>query len=78
MQELAKYINKQICEHIRTAIKMNPMQFAEIDVMPRDGLVTWHEYHAYFLRKRGFDESYIGSHNEKKHIKLDRKAKGIK
>lgn len=59
------------------AIKTNPMNFAEIDVSPRDGLVTWDEYHAFFLRSRGFNDAYIKNHDEKKHIPLDRKTKGF-
>lgn len=74
---MARYINKQIKEHIDLAIKMNPINFAKIDIAPRDGLVSWDEYHAHFLRSRGLEEAYVKNHNEKQHIKLDRKTKGM-
>lgn len=77
IRELAKYINLKICDHIDTAIKRNPQVFSEIDKTPVDGLVSWNEYHTYFLKnlKLGLDESYITNHDEKKHLKLDRKSK---
>ena len=77
IRELAKYINLKICDHIDSAIKRNPQIFSEIDKSPIDGQVTWNEYHTFFLKnlKLGLDESYISSHDEKKHIKLDRKSK---
>lgn len=78
LQEVARFINNRIREHIELSIKNNPKLFAEIDVTPRDGLISWDEYHAHFLRSRGHDESYIRQHNEKKHIQLNRKDKGKK
>lgn len=77
IRELAKYINLKICDHIDSSIKRNPQIFSEIDKSPPDGLVTWNEYHTYFLKnlKLGLDESYITNHDEKKHLKLDRKSK---
>lgn len=77
IRELAKYINLKICDHIDTAIKQNPQVFSEIDKTPVDGLVSWNEYHTYFLKnlKLGLDDSYITNHDEKKHLKLDRKSK---
>lgn len=77
IRELAKYINLKICDHIDSAIKRNPQIFSEIDKSPVDGLVSWNEYHTYFLKnlKIGLDESYITNHDEKKHLKLDRKSK---
>ena len=38
------------------------------------GQITWDEYHAHFLRKHGFSEHYINSHN-KKHVELSRTLK---
>jgi calcium-binding protein len=77
IRELAKYINLKICDHIDSSIKRNPQIFSEIDRSPTDGLVSWNEYHTYFLKnlKLGLDENYITNHDEKKHIKLDRKSK---
>lgn len=77
IRELAKYINLKICDHIDSSIKRNPQIFSEIDKSPTDGLVSWNEYHTFFLKnlKLGLDDSYITNHDEKKHIKLDRKSK---
>lgn len=77
IRELAKYINLKICDHIDSSIKRNPQIFSEIDKSPTDGLVTWNEYHTFFLKnlKLGLDDSYISNHDEKSHVKLDRKSK---
>lgn len=75
IRELAKYINLKIQDHIDTAIKKNPQVFSEIDKSPIDGLVSWEEYHAFFLKNLKLDENYITKHDEKKHFKLDRKSK---
>ncbi|GAB0091617.1 45 kDa calcium-binding protein [Sergentomyia squamirostris] len=77
IQELAKFINARVREHIQSAVRANPFAFAEIDVSPQDGLVTWDEYHAHFLREHGLDDDYIGTHSEQKHVGLDRKTKEI-
>lgn len=76
IQELARYINKRVREHIQFAIRTNPLNFAKVDVAPRDGLVSWDEYHAYFLREKGVPQAFIESHTEGKHVPLDRSAKG--
>lgn len=75
IKEMAKYINLKICDHIGESIKRNPQIFSEIDKTPVDGLVSWNEYHTYFLKNLKLDESYINNHDEKKHLKLDRKSK---
>ncbi|XP_055377824.1 45 kDa calcium-binding protein isoform X2 [Condylostylus longicornis] len=75
IQELGHYINKKIHEHIKNSIAMNAVNFAQIDTSPKDGLITWDEYHKYFLREHGLDETYIREHNEAKHLKLSRKAR---
>lgn len=78
IQELARYINKRVREHIQFAIRNNPLHFAQVDVAPRDGLVSWDEYHAYFLREKGVPQGFIESHTEGNHVPLDRSAKGEK
>jgi calcium-binding protein len=75
MKETAKYINFQIRHHIENAVKYNSRNFAKIDILPKDGLVSWMEYHTFFLKERGLDDDYILNHSEKKHHKLDRKVK---
>uniref|UniRef100_A0A182Y444 EF-hand domain-containing protein n=1 Tax=Anopheles stephensi TaxID=30069 RepID=A0A182Y444_ANOST len=73
VQELAKFINFKIREHIDEAIRTNPMMFVEIDHKPRDGLVSWDEYQSYWLHERGIQ----GDSHMKKGMfdKLDRKVK---
>ncbi|XP_052867091.1 45 kDa calcium-binding protein [Anopheles cruzii] len=73
VQELAKYINFKIREHIDEAIRTNPTMFVEIDHKPRDGLVSWDEYQNYWLHEKGIE----GDSHMKKSVfdKLDRKVK---
>ncbi|XP_058451085.1 45 kDa calcium-binding protein [Malaya genurostris] len=72
MQELAKYINYKIRDHIDNAIRTNPTTFVEIDLKPRDGLISWDEYQTYAFREKGISETY-----KKKSLfdTLDRKVK---
>lgn len=77
IQELAKYINAKVRDHIDNAIRNNPISFTQIDLSPRDGLISWEEYHSYFLRERGLTDKYIRDHNEEKHDILDRKSKEL-
>ncbi|XP_049301507.1 45 kDa calcium-binding protein [Anopheles funestus] len=73
VQELAKFINFKIREHIDEAIRTNPIMFVEIDHKPRDGLVSWDEYQSYWLHEKGIQGD---SHMKKAMFdKLDRKIK---
>uniref|UniRef100_A0A182T9V9 EF-hand domain-containing protein n=1 Tax=Anopheles maculatus TaxID=74869 RepID=A0A182T9V9_9DIPT len=73
VQELAKFINFKIREHIDEAIRTNPIMFVELDHKPRDGLVSWDEYQSYWLRENGIQGD---SHMKKSMFdKLDRKVK---
>lgn len=54
LNELAIWIRKKILEHISTAISNNYELFNQIDINPKNGIITWKEYHVYFLKKRGF------------------------
>lgn len=67
----------KIVEHISSAVSNNFGLFAQIDINPKNGVVTWKEYHAYFLRKRGFSSKYVKNHDEKRHKGLQRAVKGI-
>lgn len=55
----------------------NHKLFISVDVDPKDGVLSWNEYHAYFLKKNGgiTDEHATTSHNEKKQSMLSRKMK---
>ncbi|XP_055638848.1 45 kDa calcium-binding protein [Toxorhynchites rutilus septentrionalis] len=59
MQELAKYINFKIRDHIDYAIRSNPTIFVDIDQKPRDGLVSWDEYQSYALRDKRTNEGHL-------------------
>ncbi|XP_012235243.1 45 kDa calcium-binding protein [Linepithema humile] len=74
IQELAKWIHAKITEHITRAMQENVGLFTAIDNNPRNGEVSWEEYHAYFLRSHGFSETYINSH-DKKHNEMSRTLK---
>uniref|UniRef100_A0A1A9VB80 EF-hand domain-containing protein n=1 Tax=Glossina austeni TaxID=7395 RepID=A0A1A9VB80_GLOAU len=75
IQELAQYINKNIVDHIDEAIRLNPREFRRVDISPADGLITWDEYHRFFLKEHGMTEADIDEHNEIKHTGLNRKAR---
>uniref|UniRef100_T1PJZ9 EF hand protein n=1 Tax=Musca domestica TaxID=7370 RepID=T1PJZ9_MUSDO len=75
IKELGQYINKNIVDHIDEAIQLNPREFRRVDISPADGLVTWEEYHRYFLKEHGMTEADIDEHNEIKHTALNRKAR---
>ncbi|XP_076757211.1 stromal cell derived factor mayday isoform X1 [Xylocopa sonorina] len=74
IQELAKWIHTKITEHISRAMRENIGLFTAIDNNPRNGEVSWEEYHAYFLKSHGFPESYVSSH-DKKHGDMSRTLK---
>ncbi|XP_053955903.1 45 kDa calcium-binding protein [Anastrepha ludens] len=75
IQELAVYINQRIIDHIEEAIQNNPREFQHVDVAPADGLITWEEYHHFFLKEHGMTDADIDEHNEIKHTALNRKAR---
>ncbi|XP_036338366.1 uncharacterized protein LOC118747883 [Rhagoletis pomonella] len=75
IQELAVYINQKIIDHIEEAIQNNPREFQRVDIAPADGLITWEEYHHFFLKEHGMTEADIDEHNEIKHTALNRKAR---
>ncbi|XP_033364850.1 45 kDa calcium-binding protein [Bombus vosnesenskii] len=74
IQELARWIHTKITEHISRAMKENVGLFTAIDNNPRNGEISWEEYHAHFLRSHGFPESYVSSH-DKKHSDMSRTLK---
>ncbi|KAF5294061.1 hypothetical protein FQA39_LY13535 [Lamprigera yunnana] len=74
-KELSKWIRIKIIEHITVAVSNNYVLFSHIDINPKDGVISWKEYHSYFLRKRGFSDKYIRNHDEKRHKGLQRSIK---
>lgn len=73
--ELSLWIRKKILEHITLAVSNNFNLFSQIDVDPKNGVVTWKEYHSYFLKKRGFSGKYLKNHDEKRHKGMLRSMK---
>lgn len=76
-KELAEWIRHKIVEHISAAVSNNYGLFSLIDVNPRNGVITWKEYHSYFLKERGFSNNYVENHDEKRHKGLQRSIKGM-
>ncbi|CAG9862979.1 unnamed protein product [Phyllotreta striolata] len=74
-KELAQWIRHKIVEHITTAVGGNLELFNLIDKNPKNGVVTWKEYHTYFLKKRGFSDKYVDDHDERRHKGLQRSLK---
>lgn len=74
--ELAEWIRQRVIEHITTSVRNNFGLFSIIDNNPKNNLISWDEYHAYFLKKRGFNTDYIDKHDEVAHGGLKRPLKG--
>ncbi|KAL1116570.1 hypothetical protein AAG570_005042 [Ranatra chinensis] len=74
VSELSEYIHKRTKEHINQALQENYGLFMAIDKEPRNGVISWDEYHHYFLHQHGVDEEYIRTHNER-HSGLGRSLK---
>ncbi|XP_047495307.1 45 kDa calcium-binding protein-like [Penaeus chinensis] len=74
ISELTTYISAKIKEHLTLALKENFFMFTAIDLKPRNGMVSWEEYHRYFLKQHGYDDNYIDNH-KKDHKGLPRELK---
>ncbi|KAK6620715.1 hypothetical protein RUM43_011010 [Polyplax serrata] len=55
--EITKWINVKTQEHIHEAIVDNYKTFLTIDVRPKNGLISWEEYHSYFLQRNGLTQN---------------------
>ncbi|EDW83798.2 uncharacterized protein Dwil_GK13801 [Drosophila willistoni] len=75
IQEMAQYINRRIVDHIEEAIMNNAREFRRVDIGPADGLITWDEYHRFFLHDHGMSDTDIDEHDEIRHTALNRKAR---
>lgn len=64
LTELSSWISKKIKEHLTLALKENFFMFTTIDLNPRNGVVSWDEYHRYFLKQHGYSDEYIDEHKE--------------
>lgn len=77
LQELARFINRRIRDHIETSIRNNPYLFSQIDQSPRNGLVTWDEYYTHFLKTLGYDDNFIQKVDRTRNSNLDRQTKEL-
>ncbi|CAL4117612.1 unnamed protein product [Meganyctiphanes norvegica] len=64
LNELSSAISKKIKEHLSQALRENFYMFTSIDNNPKNGRISWEEYHAYFLKQRGYDDAFIKNHKE--------------
>ncbi|XP_068237144.1 45 kDa calcium-binding protein-like [Palaemon carinicauda] len=64
LTELSSWISSKIKEHLNLALKENFFMFTAIDLNPRNGMVSWEEYHRYFLKQHGYSDEYIETHKE--------------
>uniref|UniRef100_A0A1B6HSQ2 EF-hand domain-containing protein n=1 Tax=Homalodisca liturata TaxID=320908 RepID=A0A1B6HSQ2_9HEMI len=76
IDELSEYIHLETQKHINQGIQENYGLFMSIDRDPANGVVSWTEYHKYFLLKNGLAEDYADRHNEKHH-ELQRSLKEL-
>ncbi|XP_039278902.1 45 kDa calcium-binding protein [Nilaparvata lugens] len=74
IDEVSNYIHFKTREHIENAMQDNYGLFMSIDTSPRNGLVSWDEYHNYFLKQNSMPDEYIENHEEK-HAGLDKKLR---
>lgn len=74
LSELSSWIAKKTKEHLTHALRDNVFTFTAIDLNPRNGVVSWEEFHAYFLKQHGYDDEFIKNH-EHNHKGLPREIK---
>ncbi|KAG7153852.1 45 kDa calcium-binding protein-like [Homarus americanus] len=74
LAELSSWISTKIKEHLTLALKENFFMFTAIDQDPRNGMVSWDEFHHYFLKQHGYDDKYIQEH-KKNHKGMPRELK---
>lgn len=74
LSELSSWISSKIKEHLNLALKENIFMFTAIDQNPRNGQVSWDEFHRYFLKQHGYDDKYIEDH-KKDHKGMPRELK---
>jgi hypothetical protein len=75
IDELRNWIISKVKEHLQGALRENIFLFTAIDMNPRNGHVSWTEYHSWFLKKNGNNDTKTGDHDEM-HPELERSIKG--
>ncbi|KAK4011966.1 45 kDa calcium-binding protein [Daphnia magna] len=74
IDELRNWIISKVKEHLQGALRENIFLFTAIDMNPRNGHVSWTEYHSWFLKKNGNNDTKPGDHDEM-HPELGRSIK---
>ncbi|XP_046458033.1 45 kDa calcium-binding protein-like [Daphnia pulex] len=74
IDELRNWIISKVKEHLQGALRENIFLFTAIDMNPRNGHVSWTEYHTWFLKKNGNNNTKTGDHDEM-HPELERSIK---
>ena len=77
VDELRNWIISKVKEHLQGAVRENIFLFTSIDTDPRNGQASWKEYHAWFLKKHGNNETSQRSNHDEAHPELERSIKGI-
>jgi len=72
VDELRNWIISKVKEHIQGALRENIFLFTAIDTDPRNGAVSWDEYHAWFLKKNGINSTEFESPHDEHHAELSR------
>lgn len=62
LSELSSWITTKTKEHLSLALRENIFVFTAIDQNPRNGVVSWDEFHNYFLKQHGYDDEFIKNH----------------
>ncbi|ENN81006.1 45 kDa calcium-binding protein [Dendroctonus ponderosae] len=75
VRELSAWIRKKIFQHVTEAVGNNQALFNQIDINPQDGVISWAEYHKYFMIHRGFSAAFADNHDEKRHRGVPRRIK---
>lgn len=75
IDELRNWIISKVKEHLQGALRENIFLFTAIDTEPRNGQVSWKEYHSWFLKKNGNNDTKSFVHDET-HPELKRSIKG--
>lgn len=76
MDELRNWIISKVKEHLQGALRENIFLFTSIDKDPRNGQVSWDEYHAWFFKKNGINTTESEKDKNDNHAELDRSLRG--
>lgn len=76
VDELRNWIISKVKEHLQGAVRENIFLFTSIDTDPRNGQVSWKEYHAWFLKTSVNNDTSQPVNHDEAHPELERSIKG--